>query len=194
MTLLLRMSPILLCLCLCLPQRLDAAELAGMKFDDATRVADSELKLNGLGVRTVFIIKAYVAALYVPSKSTNAAELLAQKGPRRLQMKLLMDMSADRMLKAFNDGLRSNHDEQQLAGMKMQIDQLAATIAQIGNAKKGDLVDIDLVGGDTRISLNGLPKGQPIAGEDFYSSILRVFLGSKPADADLKKGLLGQRP
>jgi Chalcone isomerase-like len=174
-------------------QTLHAAELAGTKFEDRVTLAGSELQLNGLGLRSLFIIRAYVAGLYVPARSANAGELLAQKGPRRLSLKMLMDTSAERMTKALNDGLRNNHDEHQMAAMKGQVDQLVATIATVGTAKKGDTVDIDLVGEGTRISLNGQQKGAPIAGDEFYAAILRVFLGAKPADRDLKKGLLGAR-
>jgi hypothetical protein len=35
-------------------------------------------------------------------------------------------------------------------------------------------------------------KGKAIADEGFYRALLRVWLGDKPVDADLKKGLLGQ--
>ena len=43
----------------------------------------------------------------------------------------------------------------------------------------------------TRITVNGQPKGASIPGEDFYAAVLRIWLGDKPVDADLKKGLLG---
>ena len=30
-----------------------------------------------------------------------------------------------------------------------------------------------------------------IAGDDFYNALLRIWIGDKPVDADLKKGMLG---
>ena len=170
---------------------LHAAELAGMKFDDAARVGGRDLQLNGLGLRSVFVVKAYVAGLYVPEKVRSAEEVLAQKGPRRISMKMLTDLGADRMIKSFTEGLEKNHTPAQFEAMKPRIDQLVATMKAIELARKGDTVDIDLADGATRISLNGQPKGQPIPGEDFYVSILRIFVGERPADTDLKKGILG---
>ncbi len=168
-----------------------ATELAGVKFDESAVVGGKTLQLNGLGLRSMFFIKAYVAGLYVPEKARTPAALLAQKGPRRLSMKMLMELSAERMTKAFTDGIEKNHTEAQLAAMKPQIEQLTATMNAVGVAKKGDTVDIELVDGGTRISLNGQPKGQPIAGEDFYTAVLRIFIGESPADGDMKKGLIG---
>lgn len=168
-----------------------AAEAEGVRFDDTARVGGRDLQLNGLGVRSVLMFKAYVAALYVPDKSRSAAELLAQKGPRRLSLRLMTDLSAERFVKAFNDGLRDNLDEAQLAAMRDRIERLDATMRAIGGAKKGDRIDIDLADGATRIAFNGTPRGEPIPGEDFYAAILRIFIGDRPADRSLKGGLLG---
>ena len=38
---------------------------------------------------------------------------------------------------------------------------------------------------------NGQPRGAPIPGADFYSAVMRIWLGDKPVDDGLKKGLLG---
>ncbi len=35
------------------------------------------------------------------------------------------------------------------------------------------------------------PAGAPIAGEDFYRALLRIWLGDRPVQDDLKKALLG---
>jgi hypothetical protein len=168
-----------------------AAEKAGVKFDDSALVGGKSLALNGVGLRSILFFKAYVAGLYVPEKSKVPAALLMQKGPRRISLKMLMELSAEKMTKAFVEGIEKNHSEVQLAAMKPQIDQLTATMAAIGTAKSGDTVDLDFVDGATRISLNGQAKGQPIAGEDFYTAVMRIYIGEHPADRDLKEGLLG---
>ena len=43
----------------------------------------------------------------------------------------------------------------------------------------------------TVIAVNGTPRGKPIPGEDFYQAVLRIFLGERPVDASVKRGLLG---
>jgi hypothetical protein len=57
---------------------------------------------------------------------------------------------------------------------------------------KGSVVSIEsLPGGVTRVALNGNALGRDIAGEDFYTALLRIWLGAKPAQDDLKAALLG---
>ena len=44
----------------------------------------------------------------------------------------------------------------------------------------------------TGLVVNGQARGKPIAGDDFYRALLRIWLGDKPVDGDLKRGMLGQ--
>jgi hypothetical protein len=64
-------------------------------------------------------------------------------------------------------------------------------MAQIGEAKKGSTITLDWNGTATLIGIDGKPTGQPIAGDDFYRALLRIWLGDKPVQEDLKKALLG---
>ena len=52
-------------------------------------------------------------------------------------------------------------------------------------------IAIDWTGGATRLVVNGKAAGKPIAGEDFYKALLRIWIGDKPVQDDLKKSLLG---
>jgi hypothetical protein len=53
-------------------------------------------------------------------------------------------------------------------------------------------IDLDWhPGGGTQVTIDGKPAGQPIEGEDFYRALLRIWLGDKPVQDDLKKALLG---
>ena len=167
-------------------------EREGVKLEPTAQVGGAALQLNGAGVRTRAIFKVYVAGLYVPAKSSEPAALLAQKGPRRMALTMLRNLDADSFAGALNDGLKNNHSEAQLAGFKPQIDALNAALKAVDEVKKGDVVNIEFTPETgTRITVNGQPKGAAIPGEDFYSAVLRIWLGDKPADADLKTGLLG---
>ncbi|HVL58313.1 MAG TPA: chalcone isomerase family protein, partial [Burkholderiaceae bacterium] len=117
-----------------------SAEPAAGGFDETLTLAGQQLHLNGAGLRSVFIVKWYVAALYVPERSHDPERLLAQNGPRRLAMRMLADKSAARLTRAFRDGLRNNHDDAELHSMQPQIDALFATFEDIGTARQGDLL------------------------------------------------------
>jgi hypothetical protein len=91
---------------------------------------------------------------------------------------------------ALNDGLRNNHTEAQVAGFKSQIDALNANLKAVGEAKKGDVIHFEFVpDSGTRVTVNGQPRGSVIPGEDFFTAVLRIWIGDKPVDGDLKKGL-----
>jgi hypothetical protein len=65
-------------------------------------------------------------------------------------------------------------------------------MAQMKEAKKGMAITLDwLPGTGTQMTVNGKPGGAPIAGEDFYRALLRIWLGPRPVQDDLKKALLG---
>ena len=167
-------------------------EMEGQKFEPTVQVGGQTLNLNGVGLRRRAIFKVYVAGLYVPQKSTNAATVINDKGARRVSLRMLRDVDAGSFIDSFNEGLKNNLTEAQLTALKPQMDSLTATLKSIGEAKKGDAINFDYTPeGGTRISVNGQPRGDAITGADFFAAVLRIWLGEKPADESLKKGMLG---
>jgi len=173
--------------------RAGAATLEGLEFEDGIRLANHELRLNGLGVRKIFFIKAYVAGLYVDEKVTTLPAMVALAGPKRLQLRMLRSAGPDDFNSALVAGIRKNASEAELLRLADRVGQLEHTIERIGSTVKGDVIDLDYLPGlGTRLALNGAKQGQAIVGADFYAVILGIFIGDKPVDAMLKKGLLGQ--
>jgi long-chain acyl-CoA synthetase len=166
-----------------------AAEVGGVKLGDKATVGGQELVLNGAGIRTKLMFKVYVGSLYVPAKASSAAAVYA-KAPRRVQLDMLRDVSADQMLEALVDGIKDGNPPADVAAVKAQSDQLASILKGIGQLKEGNVLTFDFVDGATRVGLNGADKGS-IAGEAFNKALLNAWLGDKPVQADLKKAMLG---
>lgn len=172
-----------------------AAEVAGVKLDDKLRLAPGgpELVLNGAGIRTRVIFKVYVAGLYLPEKKGTTGEVLALAGPKRVAMTMLRDLGAQQLSEALAEGIRNNSSAAEQEALKARIEELLAIMNALGEAKKGDAILLDfLPDSGTRVVVNGQPRGKPIAGDDFYRALLRIWLGDKPVDGDLKKGMLGE--
>jgi hypothetical protein len=183
----------LVCFAVLANSRAGAATLEGQVFEDGIRLASRELQLNGLGVRKIFFIKAYVAGLYVNEKVATPPELVAMPGPKRLELRMLRSAGPDDFNNALVAGIRKNASEAELTRLADRISQLELTIKAIGLTVKGDVINLDyLPEFGTRLSVNGANQGKAIAGADFYVAILSIFVGDKPVDATLKKGLLGQ--
>ena len=180
-----------------LPWPAAAAELGGIKLPDSVRVTEggAELVLNGAGVRTRFMFRVYVGALYLEKdlakKSASANAIINDTGAKRIELHMLRDVLADQFTEALEDGLKNNNAAEELPKFEARVRQLRAVFDVVKIAKAGDVIVIDfLPGAGARIAVNGTVKST-IAGEDFNRALLRIWLGDKPTDGGLKKGLLG---
>ena len=178
---------ILLLMALALP--VSAAEVAGVKINDQESVAGADLALKGAGLRKRFFVQVYAIGLYVADRK---ADPIVQGGAKRVAIHMLRDVDADSFAKALVDGMRPNHDEATMKGLEPRIAQLNAIMAGMKEAKKGMAIALDWVpGAGTQVTIDGKAAGKPIEGEDFYRALLRIWVGEKPVQDDLKKALLG---
>lgn len=167
-----------------------AAELAGVQVEEKIRVGARDLVLNGAGIRVRAIFNVYVGALYLAEKKTVAADVLSDRGPKRIALTLLRDLTSQQLVDAFNDGMRNNTSADELEALKFRVEELAKLFT---DGKRGDEIHIDyLPESGTTIRVNGEQRGRSIAGEDLSRAVLRTWLGERPADGDLKKSMLGQ--
>lgn len=144
----------------------------GVPFDDAARVAGRELLLNGTGLRSVFVIKGYVAGLYLPERAKNAAVILGMKGPKRLQIHPLRDVGADTFIHALNDGIHRNQTEIQVQKLADRLTLLQDAMRQIGSTKRGDTINFDYApDAGTIISINGVTRTM--------ATVARLVIGLK---------------
>jgi chalcone isomerase-like protein len=59
--------------------------------------------------------------------------------------------------------------------------------------RRGETIFIDLLpNGDTRVTINSEARGV-VTGAEFQRALLKVWLGDKPADSDLKRAMLGAK-
>lgn len=170
-----------------------AAEVAGIKFDDKTKLGSSELVANGAGLRKKAFFKIYAMALYLPEKQAEAEGALAAKGAKRISISLLRDLSAQQFVDALQEGVASNHSESEMGALKDRLKQFSDAMLTIGEAKTGTTVFIDwLPETGTRLTVNGQARGKDIAGDDFYKALLKIWIGKQPVQDNLKAALLGK--
>ncbi len=183
---------------------LAALEVAGVKFEDTAKVMRSGIPgdgagdtvINGAGLRGVLFLKGYAMALYLPQKATATADVLTMKGAKRIHIVLLRDASGETFAGSLVSGMQKNHSEQEIVPLNSRIEAFKATMLGVGTVSKGAVVDLDWLpdvgGGVTRLTINGDKKGEDVAGEDFYRALLKIWLGDKPIQDDLKERLLGR--
>jgi hypothetical protein len=171
-----------------------AAEVAGVTLAPSVQVSGATLMLNGAGLRKRLFFKVYVAGLYVARASAQAAELISEPGPKRVAIHMLRDVGADTFTDALREGIEKNHSAAETAALEPRVQALAAVMKEVGETKDGMNISLDWIpGSGTVIVVDGTARGKPIAGEDFYQALLRIWIGEHPAQDDLKKALLGEK-
>ncbi len=166
--------------------------LENQTFAGDAKVAGTPLHLNGVGLRSAFIYKVYLAGLYLPAKASTGPEVFAQAGAKRLQVRMLMDGPSDEFAKAFTGGITKRTPADQVAAMQDRIDAFDQTLRSVGNVKKGDVVNLDFAPAvGLTMSLNGKTVGTPVPGADLYAALLNIFVGERAIDPRMKAGMLG---
>jgi len=171
-----------------------AVDVGGVKFDESNKVAGQDLKLNGAGMRTKFVVKVYAAGLYLPEKKTTVADVLKVDGARRVTLVMARDVSSEDFGNAFMEGLNDNVDKTEKAKIVSQIGKFGEMFAKVDGLRKGDVLHIDwLPGSGTQIELNGKKLIENVPDVTFYNALLRIWLGDRPVDRSLKPALLGAK-
>ena len=167
-----------------------AREVAGIDIPETVQLAAGTppLVLNGAGIRKKFFFKIYVAGLYLPSRQTTTEVILDMPGPKRVHMHFLYkEVERDKLVTGWQEGFENNLETsefEKVASRLAKFNQLFRTM------HRGDVIDLDYQPEEgTQVLFNGELQGR-IEGNDFYTALLKVWLGQQPADADLKTALL----
>ena len=160
----------------------------GVTLPTQMDVDGQALVLNGTATRKKFIVKVYVAGLYLPARETDAERILDADEPRHLVMQFVHDVDKKKMCDAWNEGLEKNTPDA-TPELKGQFETLCSYMEDI---KKGEqFVFTYLPGSGTRVSVKGVEKGT-IEGKAFADALFKVWIGPRPGPGEgFKKGLLG---
>lgn len=169
-----------------------AVQVKSAKFEDTLQVGNQSLVLNGAGVRVKIIVDVYAAGLYLPAKVKSEAKAINTAGAKSMQIVMLRELTGEKFAEAMIDGFKANNTDADIAKYQPKLDQLRALMLTFGTVKEGTTIHMTSVPGvGLRVLVNGQQKGTEIAGDDFYQAMLKIWLGAKPVDSDLKSALLG---
>lgn len=168
-------------------------DAGGAKFEPTTDLAGQKLVLNGAGVRYRAVFKVYGAGLYLKSKADTPDAIIRMDGPKRVLLKLLRDVDGKDLGKAFTDGMEKNMKPEERIRAINGIFKFGEVFNEIKKAPSGTAISVDWVPNvGAQVVIDGKPTGEVIKEPEFYSALLRIWLGDKPADDKLKGALLGQ--
>lgn len=166
--------------------------LAVTKFEPAQTVADTPLVLNGAGTRFRTIFAVYDLGLYLKSRARTPEAVLEQPGPKKLSFVALRELSGTDLGVAFMKGLDANSPKNQVTRHTAATTRLIEIFSGKARLMPGETFSMDYTPGKgTVFFINGKAQGTPVGDAEFFTMVLRIWLGPAPADWKLKDALLG---
>jgi hypothetical protein len=168
-------------------------DVAGVKYENNLRLGNTPLVLNGAGVRYKAVFKVYAAGLYLTSKAGSTEAVLAAPGPKRMQIVMLREINASELGKLFTRGMEDNAPKDEFSKSIAGTLKMSEIFFRIKKLNAGDTFSLDWIPGvGTTIVVNGKPAADPVKEPEFFSALVKIWLGNSPADRMLKDTLLGK--
>ena len=167
--------------------------VADVKYEETASVSGSTLQLNGAGVRYKAVFKVYTAGLYLEKKAGTPADVMAQKGPKRMSITMLREIDSSELGKLFSRGMEDNMDKAAFSKLIPGVMRMSQIFTDHKKLNPGEVFTIDWIPGTgTVITVKGVAQGEPFKEPEFFNALLRIWLGPNPADYKLKEALLGK--
>lgn len=153
------------------------------------KMGGSDLVLNGAGMREKVVFDLYAGGLYLSKKSKNAQTIINADETMVIKLDIVSGLvSSKKMVSAVDDGFD--------ASMDGNTSSLDAKITKFKGFFSEDIVetnvfDIAYIKGKGTVVYKGGKEIGTIEGLDFKKALFGIWLGSDPADDDLKEGMLG---
>lgn len=148
----------------------------------------AKLTLNGSGVRSKYLMKMYVAGLYLTKPSKDAKAIVAADEPMAIRLEITSGMvTQEKLLESLNEGFQKATGGKP-EPIQKEIDAFRQALKRTIN--KGDVIDlVYLPGRGVNVSQNGKQLGVTPRLE-FKQALFGIWLCENPADATVKRGLL----
>lgn len=161
------------------------------RFPKQIQVEGVKLALNGIGTRYKAIFKVYDMGLYTTTKVNNLQELIAAPGPKRLHFVALRELPGTDLGVLFLRGMRDNAAPELMTKYAASANRLVEIFSGKSKLMPEESFSIEYVPGiGTTFYIMDKPQGTAIGDAEFFSMILRIWLGPVPADFKLKDALL----
>mgnify|MGYP001819810578 CR=1 FL=1 len=179
------------CLTLLLATSVNAKQIAGIDMPDQLERDGQQLMLSGAGIRTKMFMDIYAGGLYVQSAGGDAEQIVTANKAMAIRLHIVSSLvSSEAMEEATREGF-DNATGGNTAPLAEHIDAFIAVFREpIVEGDNFDIVYLPEQG--LKIYKNGNYKSTVDGGLAFKQATFAIWLGDKPADKGLKKGMLSQ--
>jgi hypothetical protein len=167
-----------------------AKEIGGVNLPDFLKAGENKLLLNGAGLRKKLFIKVYAGGLYLTKSTKDPQKIIQADEPMAVRMHFIYDgVSGEKLVNGWNEGF-DKATGGNISDIKKEIDLFNSFFTD--EAKKNDVYDIIYMPDQgVQVFMKGRLKGT-VKGLAFKKALFAIWLGDKPADSGLKKGMLGE--
>ena len=166
-----------------------SAAAATEKMPAQVQYGGKTMVLNGVGVRKKFFMSMYLAGLYLPAKSKDAAAIMKADEPMSIRLAITSSLISPAKMKSatlqgFQVGTGGN-----IAPIKAEIDQMLNSFDK--GVGPGDIYELTNVpGSGVHVIRNG-KLVETIRSAAFKEALFGIWLSNTPVHAGLRTQLLG---
>jgi Chalcone isomerase-like len=172
------------------PNTTGSVKVKTENFPKQIQIESAKLTLNGLGTRYKAIFKVYDMGLYTTSKVSNLQDLISLSGPKKLQFVAHREISTSELGRLFYQGIKDNNSTEMNLKHMVSASRLSDIASVRSKILPGESFSIEYIPGKGMIfNVMDKPQGPAIGDAEFFSMVLKIWLGQVPADFMLKDAL-----
>ncbi|MBI2280213.1 MAG: chalcone isomerase family protein [Bacteroidetes bacterium] len=185
------MKKILLILCIISSFSLTAQKkIGGIEIPVKVNFNETNLELNGAGVRTKYFMDMYVGGLYLSTKNDNGIIVMNDDKTMAIKLHIVSSLiTTKKMVDAVDEGFKKSTKGKQ-AELKAEIDKFKAVFSP--EIKENDVYDFVYIPEKGTVIYKNSKPTVTIKGLEFKKALFGIWLCSEPADTDLKAAMLGK--
>ena len=164
--------------------------VSGVTLPELKTIQGERLLLNGAGLREKLWIDLYVGGLYLATKTSDANEIINANKPMAITLNIVSGLiTSEKMISAIEEGFEKSTNGNQ-SKYQTKIDEFISAFKE------------PIVNGNTFVIMYIPNKGtvvmkndkilKTIEGLEFKKALFGIWLSDKPADKNLKNGMLGK--
>ncbi len=179
------MRNIILLLLILITSNVNAAEIAGVRFNELYQDHGASMVLQGTGLKSMFFIKAFAASFY---KGPGSDGDLLGNFPKRIEVEYFVTIPGAKLNAFTIDTMKDNVSPADLKAIADKIKEMGRYFVDLKPGDRFALTYIPNVG--TKFEHNDRLVGI-VKGAAFARALFAVWIGDKPFDNKLKKQVLG---
>jgi hypothetical protein len=163
-------------------------KVGNVELPSEMMVKETKMHLQGAGTRVKFWMDMYAMGLYLENKTNNASQIINEDKCMGIRIEIISGLiTAEKMEKATRDGFKNSTNNNTKAIDSRIHDFLSVFLNGVEKKDVFEFVYNPEKG--TLVYKNGELKKE-IDGLDFKKALFGIWLCDKPADKNLKEGLL----